>query len=105
MNDMGLVWDRKRHSFVWGWKHGFGRGWLPYWLSHPFVQVVNWGACRIWEHDWFFDIDQLDGELPFVGDGRSDEDVEAYWERNRAEVCGACGAKRMRPGRWSFREG
>jgi hypothetical protein len=36
---------------VYGWKHGFGRGWLPHRLQVLIVSVVNFVCCRLWGHD------------------------------------------------------
>lgn len=93
MSEMGLV--THDHRLLWGWKHGFGRGWVPHRILHTVVAVWNPIACRIWDHDWHPD---------WGGDG------VIYWADERfvyhnsiaEEVCSACSA--VRPCRPEWRD-
>lgn len=49
--DVGLAFYK--HHLVYGWKHGFGYGWLPMPIQHAIVSVWNWTTCRLLGHDWF----------------------------------------------------
>ena len=69
MREMGLV--LYHHHLLYGWKHGFGCGWLPRWVQHAIVHVFNWTTCRLFGHD--------------VLDLRSAKEF-----RDRVPVCVAC---------------
>lgn len=49
MRDSGIV--RHRHWLLYGWHHGFGRGWLPDAVQHAIVHAWNVTSCRLLGHD------------------------------------------------------
>lgn len=53
----GLVF-LDHHTLGYGYNHGFGRRWLPYWASRIIVCLWNPIACQFWGHSWFPDFEQ-----------------------------------------------
>lgn len=49
MEDLGIV--RHHHWLLYGWHHGFGRGWLPDVVQRVIVHAWNVASCRLLGHD------------------------------------------------------
>ena len=82
--DMGLT--RRGHHLLWGYKHGFGRGWLPYIVKRAIVHAWNPLACRVWGHKWFPAFETAAEEIIH------DDTVE--YRGVTTEVCSACSKER-----------
>lgn len=49
LRDTGIV--RNQHWLLYGWKYGFGRGWLSHRVQRRIVGVWNALSCRLLGHD------------------------------------------------------
>lgn len=58
--NFGLAFINK-HKLGYGYKHGFGYKWLPYFIQKIIINIWNFIACRIFGHDWFVNFDPKEG--------------------------------------------
>ena len=55
IRDVGLVKSPDSRALGYGWHHGVGRRWLPYFLKRWIVKMWNPIACARWGHSWLPD--------------------------------------------------